>query len=228
MIIKENGDRKAYFNDHMTHRYAIIEIWNMSRPSITWVGLNPSMANERDDDPTIRRIIDFSKRWGYGGFNMLNLFSQITPHPKELRFEPSVDQNFNRLFIENHTDSDNVVFAWGTSKQAKIESEWIINEFEEAKTLGLNLDGSPKHPLFVGKHTKLKLYREELEKLKHTNEMKKRESYESILKKAAKELGKEAEEDLKNIRTKVKKVIKEGLQSIIDKLEDDEKTKKSS
>jgi hypothetical protein len=31
------------------------------------IGLNPSIADETKNDPTIIRCIDFAKTWGYGG-----------------------------------------------------------------------------------------------------------------------------------------------------------------
>ncbi len=51
------------------YRYALWRTWDPpadmfepSRPIMTWVMLNPSTADHRVDDPTIRKCIGFAKR----------------------------------------------------------------------------------------------------------------------------------------------------------------------
>jgi len=36
------------------------------------IGLNPSTADENENDPTITRCINFAKSWGYGGVCVTN------------------------------------------------------------------------------------------------------------------------------------------------------------
>ncbi|GIS01303.1 MAG: hypothetical protein CM15mP102_21230 [Flavobacteriales bacterium] len=42
------------------------------------------MADDTNDDPTIRRLINFTKKFNYGGFLVGNIFSKITPNQKRL------------------------------------------------------------------------------------------------------------------------------------------------
>jgi hypothetical protein len=58
-----------------TWRYALWRRWDLSKPPFIVIGLNPSMADELQDDPTIRRCINFAKREGCGSYVMLNLFA---------------------------------------------------------------------------------------------------------------------------------------------------------
>lgn len=60
-------------------------IWDDSLPKVMFVGLNPSTADETEDDPTIRRCVHFAERWRYGGIYMLNLFAYRATNPDELR-----------------------------------------------------------------------------------------------------------------------------------------------
>ena len=46
-----------------------------------FIGLNPSTADEVDDDRTIKRCISYAKQWGYGGIIMANLFAYRTSSP---------------------------------------------------------------------------------------------------------------------------------------------------
>lgn len=45
------------------------------------MGVNPSTANDDTPDPTIRRVLGYMRRNGFGGFIMLNVYPQRTPYP---------------------------------------------------------------------------------------------------------------------------------------------------
>jgi len=47
-----------------------------------------------------------------------------------------------------------VLFAWGNFKEAEKRAEEIISMFENATCLGVNANGSPKHPLYISAKTK--------------------------------------------------------------------------
>lgn len=66
------------------HRKALDRVWDENRPPLVWVMLNPSTADGREDDPTIRRCIGFSKLWGYGSLVVLNLYSYRATDPAQL------------------------------------------------------------------------------------------------------------------------------------------------
>jgi hypothetical protein len=59
----------------------------LSEVKETWIGLNPSVANEAQLDPTLRRIRAFSAAWGYNGFIMTNLFGLVSTNSDRLYAE---------------------------------------------------------------------------------------------------------------------------------------------
>lgn len=61
------------------YRYLLWRTWDMTRPRLLWVLLNPSTADDQTDDPTLRRCIRFSRDWQYGGLEIVNLFAFRTP-----------------------------------------------------------------------------------------------------------------------------------------------------
>ena len=114
--------------------------------------LNPSVADEKKDDPTIRRLINFTKRFNYGGFLVGNIFTTITSNPKELdKYKGMSDKNCEEL-IKLINKVDQIVYAWGnTVEEPQFLKELILNP----KCFGKNLNGTPKHPLYLPSQTKL-------------------------------------------------------------------------
>ena len=64
--------KDAILSEDRKYRYVLSRIWDESKPLVVIIGLNPSTADEKDDDNTIKKCINFSKNWGYGGLYMLN------------------------------------------------------------------------------------------------------------------------------------------------------------
>lgn len=140
----------AQFSKDGTHRYSLSRIWDKSKPLIMFIGLNPSTANADTNDPTIESVIRISKHNGYGGFYMMNCWPYITSNPKLLLIMPMTTTiNNEQLVIVSRLCQD-VVFAWGNFKVvSKHGRDKELKEmFPRALTIGLNKNGSPKHPLF--------------------------------------------------------------------------------
>ena len=50
----------ASFSKDKLHRFSLFRIWDYELPKVLFIMFNPSEANQKEDDPTIRRVIDFS------------------------------------------------------------------------------------------------------------------------------------------------------------------------
>src|SRR5271157_168450 len=75
----------ATFSLCRTWRYKLWRRWSAAVPMVTFIGLNPSTADEINDDPTVRRCLGFARRWGFGGMSMLNVFAYRSTNPRALR-----------------------------------------------------------------------------------------------------------------------------------------------
>jgi hypothetical protein len=139
----------ALFSPCRKYRYKLWRVWDNTKPMITFIGLNPSTANETSDDPTIRRVITFAKTWGYGGVNMMNLFAWVSPHPQDLKTVEDPLGDNDKLLKAVAEQSAAIVFAWGTFKEAQGRGKDVKRMFPDALALGINADGSPKHPLYI-------------------------------------------------------------------------------
>ena len=144
--------RGAEFSIDKKERYSLNREWDKSKNKILYIMLNPSLADDKNDDPTIRRLINFTKKFNYGGFLVGNIFTKITPNPKELdKSKGMSDKNFEEL-IKLINKVDQIVYAWGSS----IEEPQLLKKLVlSPKCFGKNVNGTPKHPLYVPSQTKL-------------------------------------------------------------------------
>ena len=144
--------REAEFSIDKKERYSLKREWDKSKNKILYIMLNPSLADDKNDDPTIRRLINFTKKFNYGGFLVGNIFTTITPNPKELdKSKGMSDKNFEEL-IKLINKVDQIVYAWGSS----IEEPQLLKKLVlSPKCFGKNVNGTPKHPLYVPSQTKL-------------------------------------------------------------------------
>ena len=139
----------AKLSECRQYRYALWRTWDDSKPYAMFVGLNPSTADETDDDPTIRCCIVFAKDWGYGGLCMANLFAYRATDPSNMFSAQDPIGPQNDVWLERLAkDAGIVVAAWGNHGghlgRSKIVSALIPN----LQCLKVNKSGEPAHPLY--------------------------------------------------------------------------------
>ncbi len=145
----------AKFSECRRYRYSLWRVWDTTKPKIMFIGLNPSTANETKNDPTIRRVIEMAKAWGFGGVYMMNLFAWVSAYPEELlKCDDPVGENDDYLTNVSEMVKE-IVFCWGAFKEAEQRANYVKLMFPYAKALIINKDGSPRHPLYVRKRTQL-------------------------------------------------------------------------
>ncbi len=138
----------AVFSDCKKYRYALIREWDRNLPGIMFIGLNPSTADDTQNDPTINNVIKLAKHNGYGSIYMLNLFGIISSKPEVLRSHPDPVGEQDFYFDIYRPYCDKVLFAWGAFKEAKERAKIVSQRFPAPLCIGINNGGSPKHPLF--------------------------------------------------------------------------------
>lgn len=169
MIFKKHPglieDREAAFSECMQYRYMLHIKWDATKPSKMFIGLNPSTADERQDDPTVRRCKDYCQRWGYGGLLMTNACAFRATDPKVMlaHDEPIGAGNtiaFLKFIHGLHCDDTPPVSAWGNhlcKVKANIEGfngsrhDYLFELMPKLDYLKMNKDGTPQHPLYLPK-----------------------------------------------------------------------------
>lgn len=147
-LFEDNG---AEFSEDRKYRYALWRIWDKSKPLVMFIGLNPSMANEDVNDPTIKSVRRIAANNGYGGFYMMNCWAFVATKPEDLKHNPMADIWNNNMLTVIASKCQDVVFAWGAFKVVKEtgRDKELKEMFPNAKALKITKDGSPWHPLYV-------------------------------------------------------------------------------
>lgn len=154
-------ERTAALSDDEVYRYSLVRTWDEGETA-TWIMLNPSTADALVDDPTIRKVVGFSQRWGFGSALVVNLFAYRATDPKQL---PKVDDPIgpdNNVYLFGAMFAPLVVVAWGSTGDyaSKYFRRQKVREIADKigtplRCLGVTKSGDPRHPLYVPYSTEL-------------------------------------------------------------------------
>ena len=152
------------------YRYAL---WRSIAPlrgetlagTVLWICLNPSTADATENDATVRKVIGFSRRWGFAHARIVNLFALRSRDPKALKThpEPIGPRNDDRIINEVYGASA-IVLAWGGTADQGPGQERAADVRRDVKYLasrrecpiwhlGLTKAGQPRHPLMLSYNT---------------------------------------------------------------------------
>ncbi len=148
-------DKEAVLSTDKKYRYILKRIWDDKLQKVAIIGLNPSTADAKNDDPTIKRCIEFVKSWGYGGFYMLNLFAFRATNPKEIyKVNNPVGEENEKHILEIISKVEKVICAWGNEGEHLNQSKKILSLIETPFCLKINLSGEPSHPFYLKSNLK--------------------------------------------------------------------------
>src|SRR5208282_2620744 len=142
----------AYLSNDRSYRYWLLRVWDDSLPVNCTCGVNPSTADERENDPTIRKDIGFSERQGFGGLLKVNLSAFRSTVPKPARLQPIGEFN-TPAHIRQYFDAwraKQFTACWGRNgKYFENQAKALLAEFSDAVCFGKNPDGTPRHTLML-------------------------------------------------------------------------------
>ncbi len=145
----------ALFSPCGRWRYLLTRTWG-SAPPVVFCMLNPSTADDRADDPTVRRCRGFARAWGYGGLVVVNAYGWRAVDPAALwRADDPVGRDNDRHLVVAAAGAALVVAAWGAQiRRDRAEQIRRLPGFERLFTLGVTRSGQPRHPLYAPARTK--------------------------------------------------------------------------
>lgn len=139
-------EKGAVFSECGKYRYTLSRVWNINGRVAMCIGLNPSTANGTKNDTTITNLVKLLQDSDYGALIMTNLFALISPSPEDLRCPDPVKDNDKWLEAAS-MKADDVIFCWGSFKQADYRAKSIIQQYPGALCFGKTATGKPLHPL---------------------------------------------------------------------------------
>ncbi|MEK4878758.1 MULTISPECIES: DUF1643 domain-containing protein [Paenibacillus] len=145
---------RAIFSDNGEYRYRLSRTWDEEKKKGVLLMLNPSKATELLTDRTVMNVTNFLINAGYGGIEVINLFSYMTPDTKNLR---NRDLNYERyndsyiLDVVSCVENPIVIIGWGSDS-----SKYITRKRQVEKLITLYADKlkcfqdknkrKPRHP----------------------------------------------------------------------------------
>lgn len=159
MSLADIGDRGADISPCGRYRYTLWRRWDIDKPMVLWIMLNPSTADAAIDDPTIRRCMDFARRWDAGGIRVCNLYPWRATYPRDLPSGPEVGgahtgilSNNDHAIISAASDAGRIIAAWGSNvgpwpmQRAHVRD---LLRHRHIEALRITKHGLPWHPLYV-------------------------------------------------------------------------------
>jgi len=147
----------ATFSPDGRYRYVLGRVWDESKPIISWCACNPSTATAEELDPTTWRMVDFSDRFGYGGYVLGNVYALRSTDPDGLwevkdPVGPENDLHLREIF-EQH---DGPIVCWGTNpKRDRIYDVTKLIREIGCRAWCLRMTKGklpqPEHPLYLPK-----------------------------------------------------------------------------
>lgn len=154
---------RAVLSPCRTWRYAL---WRdtdalVGEGTVLFVGLNPSTADERADDATIRRCVRFARDWGFARLAMGNAYALRSTDPAGLaEADDPVGPENDDWLQKLAGDALQTVVAWGASKHLTVErEEAVLKILTYGGSLGVDCLGQtaqlrPLHPLYLSAATR--------------------------------------------------------------------------
>lgn len=126
--------------------------------TVCWIMLNPSLADEKTDDATIKKCIGYASRWGRARIVVVNLFAFIATDPRGLKTAKNpVGPDNDRHIVDSVQISDEVVAAWGDDGKLFNRAAAVRRLLGPVRLLclGTTKAGAPKHPGRIAYTTRL-------------------------------------------------------------------------
>lgn len=135
------------------YRYSLARRW-AAGTTLNFVMLNPSTADEAQNDPTVERCERRARMLGFGGFCVTNIFAWRDTDPQAMRrADDPVGLENNAVLLSEARAADQVVAAWGTHGAHRERGAEVAAMLRaqgiELYHLGLSKHGHPRHPLYV-------------------------------------------------------------------------------
>jgi hypothetical protein len=151
----------AIFSECGKYRYSLWRRWGPGLKTVAFICVNPSVANEQENDPTITRCINFAKAWGFDRLMVLNAFAFVKTKLGRMKLDRQhIGELNDEILLQHRNDGTVMVAAWGNHCPHWRAEEVVSLLARDLMCLGQNKNGSPKHPLMQPADLMLQPYKQ--------------------------------------------------------------------
>jgi hypothetical protein len=151
------ASREAVLSEDRRYRYLLRRTWDADKPLLSWLMLNPSVADGERDDATIRICVGRARRLGCGGIEVVNLFGLIATLPSVLRsvddpIGPENDRYLSEAAVRANRSGGWLVCGWGNNGGYRERDKAVLGLLIQTGPLwclGRTDAGAPRHPLRI-------------------------------------------------------------------------------
>ena len=112
-IKKGTTTTEVIYNQNKSQRYLLRKVWDTTKPIVSLIMTNPSIADVVATDMTTLYVVNNLANLGiYGGVDILNMTSHITGKIDTKTNLTLTDENITHILKSAET-SDKVIIAWG-------------------------------------------------------------------------------------------------------------------
>ena len=119
----------AIFSECGMYRYRLDRQIGVALKTVAFIGINPSIANDVDNDRTVNRMLEFAEEIGAGKVIVANVFSLVSTDINGLRKDILLrgsehDFHFQRIISE----ADILVPCWGSRGKLRASNRPFLDE----------------------------------------------------------------------------------------------------
>lgn len=156
----------AMFSPDRRYRYMLHRTWDENLSAVCFLMLNPSTADEKVLDPTVRRCVGYAKAWGFGTLYVANIFALRSTDPAALtQVEDPIGPENDEWILKLSRISIYTIAAWGVHGALRNRGNDVVallkNKLPDRSLCALKMtkDGHPCHPLYLAKTLAPVVYR---------------------------------------------------------------------
>ena len=143
----------ASYDATRKYRYTLHRRWSDGPRRVCFCMLNPSTADARRNDPTVRRCIGYAMDWGFDALEVVNIFALRSTDPSALGADPDpVGPRNTNAIVRAARRSEFVGAAWGVHGALGGRGTSVLGKLcpkGDVRSLGMTREGFPKHPLYL-------------------------------------------------------------------------------
>lgn len=122
----------VHYSENKEHRYLLSKSWNEEQPKIAVIMLVAGNADIIIQDVTTACIINCVSKLGYGGVDVLNLYSKVNAIISvDMEDEEYTDENNDKMLVEIAEKVEAIVFAWGKGDETNLKIKRRVKEVVE-------------------------------------------------------------------------------------------------